>query len=123
MDIPDLRFDAYQYRTEILRASYDKSWESRGRAVSRLVRDELRSAEHLFKARNCELVWVAPCVGTDDTISVVLDSCDGSSLDRLKVQLHDRSGSEDFNEETAARLASGFLSASLEEWKALAIDR
>jgi hypothetical protein len=41
LDLPDLHFDAEQYGAAVGAAMRDRSWESRARAVARLVREQL----------------------------------------------------------------------------------
>lgn len=45
LPIGDLHFDAGQYRSEVERASKDRSWESPARHVAQLVRVALRASE------------------------------------------------------------------------------
>ncbi|MEI5673198.1 MULTISPECIES: hypothetical protein [unclassified Nocardioides] len=51
LDLPDVHFDAAQYHAAVGAAMRDRNWESRARAVARLVRERLpdlslRAAQH-----------------------------------------------------------------------------
>lgn len=56
----DVTFDAKQYFSEISRAASDRSWETDGRAASRMLRNLLEERSEHFLTRGWRLDWVGP---------------------------------------------------------------
>jgi hypothetical protein len=59
LQIADIVFDAYQYRQEVDRWA-DRSWESRSRVSSRILKRTLLINEPLLTERGYTLGWIAP---------------------------------------------------------------
>ncbi|MFD4244029.1 hypothetical protein ACFWP3_20870 [Streptomyces sp. NPDC058525] len=61
-ELPEYRFDAAQYDTELQRAGQDSSWEWPAQTVARLLRGTLRAEKASLDQWSCELgnVWTDP---------------------------------------------------------------
>ncbi|MFF2652776.1 hypothetical protein [Streptomyces sp. NPDC058045] len=72
VDLPEFRFDARQYRTEVERATSDHSWEWPARTIARLLEEELRQRTDWLERWECELSRVAATFRVPDRIELVL---------------------------------------------------
>lgn len=112
LGIPDLRFEAHQYRTEVARATADRTWESHGREVGRLFRARLRESSDHFKSLGYRLGWAGPYGG--GVCSVELQTMeDGRPVGQTIVTLSESDGTAD---DVASALAQQLLSTPEQEW-------
>ncbi len=110
--LPDLRFDAQQYRAEIARATADRSWESHGRIVGRLLRARLAGESSHLESLGYRLGWVGPY--GSGVCSLELQSMeDGRPVGQTVVTFSQPDGDAD---EVASALAEQFLSTPEPEW-------
>lgn len=112
LGIPDLRFDSRQYRAEVARATADRSWESHGRAVGRLLRERLTESSSHFKSLGYRVGWTGPY--GDGVCSVELQTMkDGLPVGQTIVTLSELDGTAD---DVSAALAQQLLSTPEQEW-------
>ncbi|WP_181957443.1 hypothetical protein [Streptomyces paludis] len=72
MNLPELRFDAVQYRAEVERAVADRGWEWPARTVARLLEAELLARTDWLTRWECELQGVFAWPGDGNGDRVVL---------------------------------------------------
>ncbi|MGW4375087.1 hypothetical protein ACWEJ7_15620 [Streptomyces albidoflavus] len=70
--LPELRFDAGQYRAEVERATTDHSWEWRARTVARLLERDLRQHTDWLARWECELAGVSAWLWQPDRVQLFL---------------------------------------------------
>lgn len=111
--VPDLRFNATQYRAEIARATADRSWESHGRVVSRLLQDRLDEHGGHLKSLGYRRHWASPYRNGACTVSLL--SIDGGHPNgQTIVELSAPDGDA---EDVARVLADRLLMTSESDWR------
>lgn len=111
--IPDLKFDAEQYRAEVERAASDRSWETHGRTVARLVQAELRSHSANFESREYRITSVGPY--DDGAVSVWMQVLRaGVPVGNSVVRVAQPDGDP---ATLAARLAGQLVSSDVADWE------
>lgn len=118
-----IAFDAPQYRSEVVRAAADRSWEPPSRTVARLVRQRLVSGREQIEARGYQLDWVAPfaepsagpevtAADAPITVSLLVPEPFKQTLVRLETD----TSYVDEPDAAARLLADQILSRSPEQW-------
>ena len=71
-DLPEVAFDAAEYRSEVERAKADRSWETRPRRVGRLLKERLAERQERWNELGVKFrsVWLW---GEDDVYAINLD--------------------------------------------------
>jgi len=112
LGLPDLRFDSQRYQAEVARATVDRSWESHGRAVGRLLRAQLTESSNHFETLGYRVGWVGPYGGA--VCSVELQEMeDGRPVGQTILTLSESDGTAD---DVASALAQQLLSTPKQEW-------
>ncbi len=111
--MPDLSFDAEQYRAEVQRASTDRSWETDGRRVARLLRARLITGKEVLDELGYKVGWVSPEWDRENSFSVELRVPRGQVV--VRVDAHWRLTEKDLVEE----MASTLLNQSERRWHVL----
>ncbi len=112
LGIPDVHFDADQYRTEVAKAVGDRSWETHARTTARLLRAKLQKASEHFDALGYRVTTVAPY--DDGAFSIVMQEVqDGSAVGNTFVRLaHPHHEVDDL----ATALAEELISTAPNDW-------
>ncbi|WP_097227242.1 hypothetical protein [Streptomyces sp. OV198] len=108
VDLPEFRFDAQEYQTEVERAVADHSWEWPARTVARLLELDLRERAGWLARWECELGGVSAWLWEPDQINLFLFHPDRSAIGEDRPWLQFRmvlDVSSDDPESQAARLA------------------
>jgi hypothetical protein len=108
-DYAGITFDASQYRSEIARASMDRSWESTSRATARLLQEHLARERKHFSDHGRLRAWPDP--SEPGTIQVDVEDNAGN---HNHVKLHAESGNPP---EDALRLAEFLFRTPPDEWR------
>jgi hypothetical protein len=112
-EVPDLAFDAAQYRAELDRASADRSWETKRRRLARLLRAQLIAREEELVARGYTVGWVAPGWEREQDVNVELRVPNGQLVLQLDADLR-------LPERDAVdQLTSAVLDRAEDEWHVL----
>ena len=111
--LPDLSFDAEQYRAAVQRASADRGWETDRRRVARLLRARLIAGDEALDERGYKVGWVSPEWEREDSFNVELRVPRGQVV--VRVDADWRLSENDLVEE----MASTLLHQSERRWHVL----
>jgi hypothetical protein len=113
LPLPDLAFDAAQYRAEVARASSDDSWETPARKTARLLRQHLEEEDAALKRAGYERGWVAPDWEDPDAFQVSFIDPNGQTV----VKVRPAPGRP---EDQAIEMAETLLRAPPQAWNVVA---
>lgn len=108
--LSEICFESEQYRTEVLRACADRSWETERRKTARILHDHLRSGSAVLERRGYRLDWAALCADDPTAYRVSLWKANR----QVVIEVRANSGS---SEEQAADMAHRLLRTDPDDWQ------